>query len=123
MSRFPSVRGLVIGVHRPEERQNHRLVLRILGHGERDQEMVNRSWQQACVYLPDAAVKLVLLDEINVALKLGYMSLETVLAGLEQRPPLTHVALTGRGASPGLIAAADLVTDMTMVRHPFREQG
>ncbi|OOV35570.1 cob(I)yrinic acid a,c-diamide adenosyltransferase, partial [Candidatus Synechococcus spongiarum LMB bulk10E] len=49
---------------------------------ERDQEMVNRAWQQACVYLPDAAVKLVLLDEINVALKLGYMSLETVLAGL-----------------------------------------
>ena len=98
------------------------MVLRILGHGERDQEMVNRAWQQACVYLPDAAVKLVLLDEINVALKLGYMSLETVLAGLEQRPPLTHVALTGRGAPPP-VPAADLVTDMTMVRHPFREQG
>lgn len=90
---------------------------------KRDQEMVNHAWQQACVYLPDAAIKLVLLDEINVALKLGYISLEVVLAGLEQRPPLTHVALTGRGAPPGLVAAADLVTDMTMVRHPFREQG
>ncbi|MCY4054873.1 MAG: cob(I)yrinic acid a,c-diamide adenosyltransferase [Cyanobacteria bacterium MAG CAR4_bin_6] len=90
---------------------------------ERDREMVNRAWQQACVYLSDAAVKLVLLDEINVALKLGYISLETVLAGLEQRPPLTHVALTGRDAPPELIAAADLVTEMTMVRHPFREQG
>ena len=90
---------------------------------ERDREMVNRAWRQACVYLPDAAIKLVLLDEINVALKLGYISLDTVLAGLEQRPPLTHVALTGRGAPPALVAAADLVTDMTMVRHPFREQG
>ncbi|WP_051506214.1 cob(I)yrinic acid a,c-diamide adenosyltransferase [Candidatus Synechococcus spongiarum] len=73
--------------------------------------------------MPDAAVKLGLLDEINVALKLGYIPLETVVAGLEQRPPLTHVALTGRGAPPGLIAAANLVTEMTMVRHPFREQG
>ena len=90
---------------------------------ERDREMVNHAWQQACVYLPDAAIKLVLLDEINVALKLGYIALETVLAGLEQRPPLTHVALTGRGAPPALVAAADLVTEMTMVRHPFREQG
>lgn len=81
------------------------LVLRTLGHGEqlrwhaleegftwntqdreRDQGMVNHhTWRQACVYLLDATIKLVLLDEINAALKLGYISLETVLAGLEER--------------------------------------
>jgi len=90
---------------------------------QRDQDLVHQAWGQACLYLADATIKLVLLDEINVALKLGYISLDTVLAGLEQRPPLTHVALTGRGAPPGLVAAADLVTEMTLVRHPFREQG
>ena len=90
---------------------------------ERDRSLVDAAWQQAMVYLPDATIKLVLLDEINVALKLGYINLDRVLAGLAQRPPLTHVALTGRGAPPGLIAAADLVTEMTLIRHPFREQG
>ena len=90
---------------------------------ERDRSLVHAAWQQAMAYLPDAAIKLVLLDEINVALKLGYIDLDTVLAGLARRPPLTHVALTGRGAPEELIAAADLVTQMTLVRHPFREQG
>jgi cob(I)alamin adenosyltransferase len=56
-------------------------------------------------------------------LKLGYLPLEELLDGLRARPPLTHVALTGRGAPPALIESADLVTEMRMVRHPFREQG
>jgi cob(I)alamin adenosyltransferase len=60
---------------------------------------------------------------VNVALKLGYISLESVLEGINQRPPHTHVVLTGRGAPEGLIARADLVTEMTLVKHPFREQG
>ena len=64
-----------------------------------------------------------LLDEINVALKLGYLSVESVLAGLEQKPPMSHVILTGRGAPAPLIARADLVTEMTLIKHPFREQG
>ena len=63
------------------------------------------------------------LDEVNVALKLGYLSIEQVIEGLAQRPPLTHVALTGRGAPPALLERADLVTEMKLVRHPFREQG
>ena len=63
------------------------------------------------------------LDEVNVALKLGYLAVEQVLDGLERRPPLTHVALTGRGAPPTLVERADLVTEMRLVRHPFREQG
>ena len=90
---------------------------------ERDQQLVEQAWQTALGYLRDAEVKLVLLDELNVALKLGYINAETVIAGLQQRPELTHVAVTGRGAPQALVDAADLVTEMTLVRHPFREQG
>jgi cob(I)alamin adenosyltransferase len=56
-------------------------------------------------------------------MKLGYIEAETVIAGLEERPPLTHVALTGRGAPELLVDRADLVTEMTLIHHPFREQG
>ena len=84
---------------------------------------VEAAWQTALAYLRDGAVKLVLLDELNVALKLGYISAETVIAGLNERPELTHVAVTGRGAPSALVERADLVTEMTLVHHPFREQG
>jgi cob(I)alamin adenosyltransferase len=60
---------------------------------------------------------------VYVALKLGDLELEQVLEGLERRPALTHVALTGRGAPPALLERADLVTEMRQIRHPFREQG
>ena len=90
---------------------------------ERDREAVALAWLEALRHLQDPARKLVVLDEVNVALKLGYLSLDELMAGLRQRPPLTHVALTGRGAPGALIDSADLVTEMRMVRHPFREQG
>ena len=90
---------------------------------ERDQQLVEAAWQTALGYLRDASVKLVLLDELNVALKLGYIEAGTVIAGLNERPELTHVAVTGRGAPAGLVERADLVTEMTLVHHPFREQG
>jgi cob(I)alamin adenosyltransferase len=90
---------------------------------ERDRRAVAQAWSEALRHLQDPDRKLVVLDEVNVALKLGYLSLEELLAGLQRRPPLTHVALTGRGAPAPLIASADLVTEMRMVRHPFREQG
>ena len=90
---------------------------------ERDQQLVEQAWQTALGYLRDGAVKLVLLDELNVALKLGYIDAETVIAGLNDRPELTHVAVTGRGAPAALVERADLVTEMTLVHHPFREQG
>lgn len=60
---------------------------------------------------------------MNIALKLGYLDVETIIAGLEQKPEASHVILTGRGAPPELIAKADLVTEMTLVKHPFKEQG
>lgn len=90
---------------------------------ERDQQLVETAWQTALDYLRDEAVKLVLLDELNVALKLGYIDAATVIAGLRERPDLTHVAVTGRGAPAELVDAADLVTEMTLIHHPFREQG
>ncbi len=90
---------------------------------ERDRALAQAAWERSCVYLADPGRHLVVLDEVNVALKLGYLTLEQVLQGLALRPPLTHVALTGRGAPAPLLERADLVTEMKLVRHPFREQG
>ena len=85
--------------------------------------MCIRDRQQALIYLHSNNHKLVVLDEVNVAMKLGYLKVEEVLGGITERPPLTHVALTGRGAPKELIERADLVTEMTLVHHPFKEQG
>jgi cob(I)alamin adenosyltransferase len=90
---------------------------------ERDRQLVQQAWQRSLTYLAAADRKLVVLDEVNVALKLGYLHLDQVLEGLALRPPLTHVALTGRGAPAALLEHADLVTEMKLLRHPFREQG
>jgi cob(I)alamin adenosyltransferase len=90
---------------------------------ERDRALVQRAWGRSREHLADPERKLVVLDEVNVALRLGYLDLEQLLEGLTLRPPLTHVALTGRGAPPALLERADLVTEMRLVRHPFREQG
>ena len=68
-------------------------------------------------YLRDENQKLVILDEINVAIKLGYISSEEVLSGISKRPHLTHVVLTGRGAAPEIIEKADLVTEMNLINH------
>ena len=89
----------------------------------RDRQLAQEAWGTACSYLQDPERRLVVLDEVNVALRLGYLEIEQVLEGLALRPPLTHVALTGRGAPPALLERADLVTEMKLVRHPFREQG
>ncbi|MCL1470256.1 cob(I)yrinic acid a,c-diamide adenosyltransferase [Argonema antarcticum] len=90
---------------------------------ERDIQKAQLAWDKALTFIRNHEYKLVLLDEINVALKLGYLSVEEVVAGLEQKPDRTHVILTGRGAPAGLIERADLVTEMTLIKHPFREQA
>ena len=90
---------------------------------ERDIQKAQLAWDKALTFIRNPEYKLVLLDEINVALKLGYLSVEEVLAGLEQKPAQTHVILTGRVAPAGLIEKADLVTEMTLIKHPFREQA
>ena len=90
---------------------------------ERDQQRVAEAWTTALSYLRNPEIQLVVLDELNVALKLGYIDVNTVLAGLMERPELTHVAVTGRGAPKELVEKADLVTEMKLLHHPFREQG
>ena len=89
----------------------------------RDIQTTKEAWQKALKYLSNPDYQLVLLDEINIVLKLGYLDLETVLAGIEQKPEKSHLILTGRGAPPELINKADLVTEMKLIKHPFREQG
>src|SRR5271156_2603321 len=88
----------------------------------RDKAMAQSGWEVALRYLADADYRLVLLDEVNIALKKDYLSMEQVLAGLNRRPPLTHVVLTGRNAPDALIERADLVTEMTLVKHPLKLQ-
>ncbi len=110
---------------------DQQLVFHAMGEGftwetqdrDRDIAKANEAWNKALEYIQDEAYELVLLDEINVALKLEYLTPEQVLAGLAQKPESSHVILTGRGAPAALIEVADLVTEMKMVKHPFREQG
>ena len=87
----------------------------------RDVAMAAKGWEKAKELIRDPANRMVLLDEINIALRYDYLKLDDVLAFLrDEKPPLTHVVLTGRNAAEGLIAAADLVTEMTLIKHPFR---
>lgn len=90
---------------------------------QRDVQNAEAALTKALTFINNPEYKLVLLDEINVALKLGYLSVEQVLAVLDQKPADSHIILTGRGAPTSLIDRADLVTEMTLVKHPFREQG
>jgi cob(I)alamin adenosyltransferase len=90
---------------------------------DRDIENADKAWQAGLSWLRNPEFKLIVLDEINVALKHGLLQVDEVLAGLSEKPADTHVILTGRGAPSALIERADLVTEMTLVKHPFREQG
>lgn len=90
---------------------------------ERDTQMAQQAWEKALTFIANPEFRLVLLDEVNVALKHGYLEVEQVLAGIERKPENSHVVLTGRGAPQLLVDRADLVTEMTLVKHPFREQG
>lgn len=89
---------------------------------DRDIAAARRGWQIAQDQIRDPAIRFVLLDEINIALRYGYLDTDAVVAFLRaEKPPMTHVCLTGRNAPPALIEAADLVTEMTLVKHPFRD--
>jgi cob(I)alamin adenosyltransferase len=88
----------------------------------RDKAMAQAGWEVATGYLSDPEFKLVLLDEVNVALRKAYLSVEQVLDGIERRPPNTHVVLTGRNAPDELIERADLVTEMTLIKHPLKHK-
>jgi len=87
----------------------------------RDIAAAQAGWEKAKELIRNPDIRLVLLDEINIALRYDYLNLTDVLTFLrDEKPPLTHVVLTGRNAAEALIEAADLVTEMTLIKHPFR---
>jgi cob(I)alamin adenosyltransferase len=87
---------------------------------ERDIAKAQEAWEQARRFLLDPAYGLVVLDELNIALKYRYLDVDTVIADLLDRPEMQHVVVTGRGAPPELIAVADTVSEMNDVKHAFR---
>lgn len=73
--------------------------------------------------IADPGYDMVIADELNIVLRYDYLPVGEVLDALAERAPMKHVVITGRNAPQALIDAADLVTEMTLVKHPFREQG
>ncbi len=108
--RFPEVSYHVMGEGFTWETQDR----------ERDIASASKAWEQAVSFLTDPAYDLVVLDEINIALKLGYLQLQQVLDALRARPHMQHVVLTGRGAPTELMDAADTVTEMREIKHAYR---
>ena len=104
------------------------VTLRTMGEGftwetqdrRRDIAAAQAAWAAAKEMLADPKLRLVLLDELNIVLRYDYLEIADVVATLTARRPDLHVVVTGRNAKPELIEAADLVTEMTMVKHPFR---
>jgi cob(I)alamin adenosyltransferase len=82
-----------------------------------------RAWEEVKRMVADPSYGMVVADELNIVLRYDYLPTDEVVAALMDRPERTHVIVTGRNAPAALIEAADLVTDMTLVKHPFREQG
>jgi cob(I)alamin adenosyltransferase len=86
---------------------------------KRDVAAAERAWAKALDLIADPAIALVILDELNIALRYDYLDLAAVIAALRGRREGLHIVVTGRNAKPELIAAADLVTEMTLVKHHF----
>jgi cob(I)alamin adenosyltransferase len=87
---------------------------------ERDIAKAEEAWEQARRFLTDPSYGLVVLDELNIALKYRYLDVHTVIADLLDRPEMQHAVVTGRAAPPELIAVADTVTEMNVVKHAFK---
>ncbi|MGL4637246.1 MAG: cob(I)yrinic acid a,c-diamide adenosyltransferase [Beijerinckiaceae bacterium] len=111
------------------ERHADLCTLEIMGEGftwdtqdrERDIASARKAWERSKEFILDDRHKMVLLDELNIVLRYDYLPLDEVIQFLvEHKPADKHVVITGRNASPELIEIADLVTEMTMVKHPFR---
>ncbi len=87
---------------------------------QRDIATAERGWAKAVELIRDPSFGMVILDELNIALKYDYLSLEKVLAELSGKPRMLHVVITGRNAKAELLDAADLVSEMKLVKHPYR---
>lgn len=86
---------------------------------ERDVRAAHAAWLVAAALLRDAQIAMVVLDELNIALRYRHVPLDDVISALRERPANQHVVITGRGAPAGLIELADTVTDMRVVKHAF----
>jgi cob(I)alamin adenosyltransferase len=86
----------------------------------RDIAVAREAWDEVRRMIADPSYAMVIADEINIVLRYDYLPLDEVLSGFAARPEMTHVVATGRNAPDALIAAADLVTEMGQVKHPFR---
>jgi cob(I)alamin adenosyltransferase len=86
----------------------------------RDIAAAHTAWETAKAMIGDRSYRLVLLDELNIVLRYDYLPLDEVVASLKAKPDDLHIVVTGRNARPELVEAADLVTEMTLVKHPFR---
>jgi cob(I)alamin adenosyltransferase len=86
----------------------------------RDIAAAGTAWELAKAMIADPSYRLVLLDELNIVLRYGYLPVAEIVAALREKPRFLHIVVTGRNAPPELIEAADLVTEMTLVKHPFR---
>jgi cob(I)alamin adenosyltransferase len=86
----------------------------------RDIAAAKAGWEMSKAMIADPSYSLVLLDELNIVLRYDYLPLDEVIAALKAKPRDLHVIVTGRNAKPELIEIADLVTEMTLVKHPFR---
>lgn len=89
----------------------------------RDIAVARTAWDEVCRMIADPSYAMVVADELNIVLRYDYLPLDEVLPVLTGRAAMKHVIVTGRNAPDALIEAADLVTDMVAVKHPFRSQG
>ena len=87
---------------------------------QRDLAAARRGWDKAVALLRDDSFDIVILDELNVVLRYDYLPIDEVLAELRDKREMLHVVVTGRNAKPDLVEMADLVTDMTQIKHPYR---
>lgn len=116
------------GERRVLERFPDLCVMRSMGEGftwetqdrRRDIAAAEQAWAAAQEMIADPSFRMVILDELNIVLRYGYLDVDAVVAALRAKPADLHVVVTGRNAREQLLEAADLVTEMTMVRHPFR---
>ena len=88
---------------------------------ERDTKVAGEAWEKTVEFLRNPNYAMVVLDELNIAMKYDYVDVAEVLTVIRNRPVMQHVVITGRGAKPELLEAADLVSEMKMVKHPFRK--
>ncbi len=108
--RFPEVEYHVMGEGFTWETQNR----------ERDIQMAQKAWEQSLAFLNDEQVGVVVLDELNIALRHNYISTADVVRAIQERPTHQHVVVTGRGAPDALIDIADTVTEMTLIKHAYQ---